>query len=151
MQIILDRVMYQPKSHAAVMVEGLPDGAERLGIELHYLGKIVFDQTVDAGANSISIPLPDRDYTGYLLIVRALDRNDRELDIAMSGLDCSSTWTKFPRYGYLWDYEQGIDTSSKIAKLSRYHLNGLQFYDWQYQCLSDRYSGARLGASLNRS
>ena len=133
MQIILDRVMYQPKSHAAVMVEGLPDGAVRLGIELHYLGKIVFDQTVDAGANSISIPLPDRDYTGYLLIVRALDRNERELDIAMSGLDCSSTWTKFPRYGYLWDYEQGIDTSSKIAKLSRYHLNGLQFYDWQYR------------------
>ena len=132
MRIILDRAMYQPKSQMTVKIEGLPDGAQRLDIELQHLGKAVYHQVTNA-KDSFSMGLPDRDFTGYLLIVRALDLGDQELAAAMTGVDCSSVWTKFPRYGYLWDYGYNTETTRKIAQLARYHLNGLQFYDWQYR------------------
>ena len=133
MRIILDRAMYHPKSRMTVMVEGLLDKTQRLEIELLHLGETVFHQITNAATGSISITLPDRDFTGYLLIVHALDRDEQELAMAMTGVDCSSVWTKFPRYGYLWDYGRTTETTSKIAQLARYHLNGLQFYDWQYR------------------
>lgn len=132
MRIILDRAMYQPKSQMTVKVEGLPDGAQRLDIELQHLSRTIFHQVTNA-KDSFSMSLPDRDFTGYLLIVRALDLGDQELAVAMTGVDCSSVWTKFPRYGYLWDYGHNTETTRKIAQLARYHLNGLQFYDWQYR------------------
>ena len=133
MRIILDRAMYQPKSQMTVMVEDLPVGTEMLAVELQHLGEIVFHQVMDASNNRILIALPDRDFTGYLLIVCALDQDNHALGIAMTGVDCSSIWTKFPRYGYLWDYGSNTDSANRITQLARYHLNGLQFYDWQYR------------------
>jgi dextranase len=55
------------------------------------------------------------------------------LAAAFNAVDCSSDWTRFPRYGYLWDFTASADAEGKLARLARYHLNGLQFYDWQYR------------------
>ena len=55
------------------------------------------------------------------------------LDIETVGIDVSTSWTKFPRYGYLTKFEENIDTANIILKLKNYHINGLEYYDAQYR------------------
>lgn len=78
--------------------------------------------------------VPNVDYSGYMAEIYLYDSGNL-LDYTDIGLDVSSNWTKFPRYGFLSSYpsmsQQKID--SIISVLNRYHINGLQFYDWQYE------------------
>ena len=76
---------------------------------------------------------PAVDYQGYLVSVAVQDTNGNLLDNASTALDVSSDWAKFPRYGYLAHYDSGLDATNILRQLNRYHLNGLQFYDWQYK------------------
>ena len=81
----------------------------------------------------LSWPAPAPDYRGYLADVRILDAGGKELDRAVTAVDVSSDWARFPRYGYLAHFSAGIDTDAWIAELNKYHINGLQFYDFQYK------------------
>lgn len=68
---------------------------------------------------------------------------------AETALDVSSSWTRFPRMGYIshfkptapadittsTSYESylSLTPSEYVAKISQdYHINALQYYDWQY-------------------
>ncbi len=43
-------------------------------------------------------------------------------------------WTAFPRYGFLTDFAPDrADIETTLERLARFHINGLQFYDWQYR------------------
>lgn len=64
--------------------------------------------------------------------MQALDPDKALLADAFTAIDVSSAWTRFPRYGYVWDFTPGVDAQAKIETLCRFHINGLQFYDWQY-------------------
>lgn len=77
-------------------------------------------------------PPPD-DFRGYLLEVSATDRGGAERDRATSAVDVSSDWRRFPRYGFVSRYGEDVDAAAVMAELSRYHLNAIQFYDWQWQ------------------
>ena len=46
-------------------------------------------------------------------------------------LDVSSNWAKFPRYGYIANYDAETPAVEWIRELNRYHINGLLFYDVQ--------------------
>ncbi len=74
---------------------------------------------------------PSTDYTGYIAEVYAID-NGTETIFSTIGIDVSSSWKKFPRYGFLSNFSQLSDDeiNSVISNLNRYHINGLQFYDW---------------------
>ncbi len=74
---------------------------------------------------------PSTDYTGYIAEVYAID-NGTETIYSTIGIDVSSSWKKFPRYGFLSNFSQLSDDeiNSVISNLNRYHINGLQFYDW---------------------
>lgn len=85
-----------------------------------------------AGSLTFSWQPPENDFTGYLLGIGA-DAKDGQPLYAETAVDVSSAWVKFPRYGYLWDFTEAADAEGKIAALNRYHLNGLQYYDWQYR------------------
>jgi dextranase len=51
-----------------------------------------------------------------------------------TAFDVLDSWTQFPRYGFLCDFSPARRNSEDtIAILNRFHLNGLQFYDWQYR------------------
>jgi dextranase len=76
---------------------------------------------------------PETDFQGYLLDASLVDESGTELGKGQVAVDVSSTWVKFPRYGYLWDYTKEAPAEEKIAALLRYHINGLQYYDWQYR------------------
>ena len=133
MRITTDRAVYSPGSRVFCAVENLPAGSAALRFRLLHLDAVVLEGTADAGEAGFSLDLPEEDFTGYLLAAEALDSGNGILATAMTGIDCSGSWTKFPRYGYVWDYRAVTNTAKKIAELTRYHLNGLQFYDWQYR------------------
>ncbi len=75
---------------------------------------------------------PDHDYTGYLLEIGFTDRKGSFQSSDTVGVDVSSSWVKFPRYGYLSDFEQEVDTANKIEGMNRFHINGIEYYDWHY-------------------
>ncbi len=76
---------------------------------------------------------PETDYMGYLLQASLLDERGACVGMGQVAVDVSSTWVKFPRYGYLWDFTKDAPAEEKIAALAKYHINGLQYYDWQYR------------------
>lgn len=53
---------------------------------------------------------------------------------ASTAFDVLASWTDFPRYGFLSDFSASrSDPETALKKLTRFHINGLQFYDWQYR------------------
>lgn len=83
---------------------------------------------------SVIFELPEKDFQGYLLEVW-YKNGSKFLDFNSTAIDVSSDWTKFPRYGYIASYpkQDTEKTGSIIRELNKFHLNGLQFYDWQYK------------------
>ena len=76
---------------------------------------------------------PAEDYHGYRLEMRLLDGHKKVLASAATAIDVSSTWTRFPRYGYVAHYDADIPAEQWISEMNRFHINGVQFYDFQYK------------------
>lgn len=81
---------------------------------------------------TVKLEMPKADFRGYLLEVW-YKRGSSFLDCKSTAVDVSSNWTKFPRYGYIASFRKQSDavTADTIKTLNKYHINGLQFYDWQ--------------------
>lgn len=127
-----DKSMYAPNETACVYVEAIPQGAQQLRITLNHLEQQVM-MLESEPADQVLVQLPEPDGTGYLLEIEALGNDQDVLAKTYTAIDVSSSWTKFPRYGYVWDYSVVANAEEKIAAMSRYHINGVQFYDWQYR------------------
>jgi dextranase len=54
-----------------------------------------------------------------------------------TAFDVQQSWLDFPRYGFLSDFSTALDEpgliEARLENLAKFHLNGLQFYDWQYR------------------
>ncbi|AZB42000.1 hypothetical protein CEF21_06665 [Bacillus sp. FJAT-42376] len=100
-------------------------------IRYFHLGQQVDSQTIplENGEAKWSWSPPKEDYRGYLAETVV---NGERFTI---GIDVSSDWSKFPRYGFLSDFSEkaGKQSSDVLKSLNRYHINGVQFYDWQYK------------------
>jgi len=71
---------------------------------------------------------------GYSARLEILPANASPALYATTAFDVLSTWTDFPRYGFLTDFSASrADPEAALKKLTRFHVNGLQFYDWQYR------------------
>lgn len=81
---------------------------------------------------------PPTDFTGYLLTAVASDSSGNAVDSINVAVDVSSSWVRFPRYGYMTNNTFGnqnlspAQAASIMSTMSKYHIDGLQFYDWQY-------------------
>jgi dextranase len=74
---------------------------------------------------------PPEDYQGYMVDIYGFE-DSKEVIYGAIAVDVSSDWKRFPRYGFLSKFE-GMSESAMgkvISNLNRYHINGLQFYDW---------------------
>lgn len=125
-----DKARYAP-GEPVVLTLGAraPAGAR---IRYLHLDSIVADAPI-VGTTWSWTP-PARDFAGYLAeVYRSIHGGTRVL--ATTGIDVSSSWTRFPRYGFLSSYPamSGREMRSVIARLNRYHIDGLQFYDWQHE------------------
>ena len=132
MNCYTDKSMYAPGETICLRAVEMPPQTQWLRLTVFHLEQTVLTQTLPA-QEEISLPLPEQDGAGYLVRVLALDARQNVLACADTAVDVSSSWTKFPRYGYVWDFTQIADAPGKIAAMARYHINGVQFYDWQYR------------------
>ena len=76
---------------------------------------------------------PSTDFTGYMVDVYNIE-NGVEKIYGSVAIDVSSDWSHFPRYGFLSAYGllNNNYMDSVMNNLNRLHINGLQFYDWEY-------------------
>ena len=76
-----------------------------------------------------------KDYQGYFVGGVIRSQAGSILARVATAIDVSSSWVKFPRYGFVSEYPQMSRTAVKheLAQLKNYHIDGLQFYDWQWK------------------
>lgn len=83
--------------------------------------------------DAVSWSPPSTDFQGYLVHATLSDPNGDTLDTSNTAVDVSSTWTKFPRYGFVTNFGDNYSQQLIADRLNLYHLDGVQFYDWEYE------------------
>ncbi|HEY0947499.1 MAG TPA: glycoside hydrolase family 66 protein [Opitutaceae bacterium] len=145
--VFTDKARYNPGDTATIEVvlrrEETPPRPLELNVSFWHLGRQhgpalrVPVPAAGVDHNPVSIPwrTPDADFTGYFVDVRLVDGAGAEFGRGETAVDVSSDWKRFPRYGFLAHYAaaDGADPDRWIAELNKFHLNGLQYYDFQYR------------------
>ncbi len=71
---------------------------------------------------------------GYGVDLTVQSSAGQTLAQAHTAFDVLTSWTQAPRYGFLTDFTpERTNFEETMAWLTRYHINGLQFYDWMYR------------------
>lgn len=130
MTLATDKAIYAPGETVTFTLSGSASG-----LKVRYRQGCDVVATEALSGNTWTWTAPSTDGRGYLVDVYA-DNNGPETIHATIGVDVSSSWALYPRYGFVSDY--GSDKTSAVisreaAQLNRYHINGVQFYDWQYK------------------
>jgi hypothetical protein len=125
-----DKACYSPGGTVTFTSTTLPSSAK---VAYYYLGNKLSEET--PSSSTWSWTPPSTDYQGYMVKVYTTASDGTETVLGSIAVDVSSDWTQFPRYGFLSSYADMTtsDINSVITSLKRYHINGLQFYDWQYK------------------
>ena len=140
-----DKSTHEPGKQATITAEATTEGTVHFSVS--HLGVEIDsgDATVDNGKATWTYTTPSEDGQGYLVTATGGDGTHAE-----TAIDASTSWTRFPRMGYLSHFKptapEGTDGHTTyeaflfqkpqdyIDKLSRdYHINALQYYDWQYR------------------
>ena len=130
-KVSVDRARYAPGQSVTVTAQTQGDG--EVNFSLKHLGKEVDHFSTQASADgktTWTFTPPQTDFTGYLVEV---DTQDSQANTA---IDVSSTWTRYPRFGYLGNYSADLSgkTDEVINQLAQdYHINSLQYYDWMWR------------------
>lgn len=124
--ISTDKARYAPGQPVIFYLKEAPK--ERLTVNYWHLGELI--STGEITSASWSWHPPDKDYQGYL--VQLLSGEKVMYSMAV---DVSGDWKEFPRYGFLSSFGSMPESSveNTINTLNRYHINGIQFYDWHYE------------------
>ena len=140
-----DKSTHEPGKQATITAEASTEGTVHFSVS--HLGTEIGsgDATVENGKATWTYTTPSEDGQGYLVTATGGDGTHAE-----TAIDASTSWTRFPRMGYLSHFKptapEGTDGHTTyeaflfqkpqdyIDKLSRdYHINALQYYDWQYR------------------
>lgn len=99
-------------------------------VRYKFLGKVVAEEPLTTSSWSWTPPIDD--FYGYMVEL-VKDTNGDETILGTVAVDVSSNWTKFPRYGFLSSFGDISlsEQESVLNNLKDFHINGLQFYDWQ--------------------
>ncbi len=120
-----DRAMYRPG--APVTLTLTPAAPEALTLHLSAGVDEITTLPVAAGTTELRWTPPDQEGAYGAELTRPDDR----AVLAATAFDVHASWLAAPRYGFMADYGPDVE-AGRIAALARYHLNALQFYDWQY-------------------
>ena len=131
-ELTTDKVCYEPESTVRFTSKYLlPANAK-----VRYLhGNTVVKTDEIGGKQSWSWKVPAQDFTGYLAEIYVAD-GIAEQTLATIGVDVSTEWGRFPRYGFVSHYgsDKTVEQVKKeVDMLNRYHMTGIQFYDWQWK------------------
>ncbi|WP_294957277.1 glycoside hydrolase family 66 protein [uncultured Flavobacterium sp.] len=102
-------------------------------IRYTHLGKVIKEEAF-SGTSWSWVP-PSDDFQGYMVAIYQTNTDGTQTILGTVGIDVSSDWAKFPRYGFLSEFGNisESDRTAVIDNLKDYHINGIQFYDWQYR------------------
>jgi dextranase len=139
-----DKARYDPGSVATICVSlnnstSFPQSIciETRILHLGAVQNVLPCQFIDSGSNPLTFTwqTPGVDFQGYTVEVRARRADGTFLDEADSAVDVSSTWTRFPRYGFVSTYPSQPTEASieEMRELKNFHINVVQFYDWQWK------------------
>lgn len=124
-----DKACYKPGETVRFTLAGKLLG--NVKVRYSHLGKTISEENLTS--DSWSWTAPADDYKGYLVDLYEVTGGKEKVHQSIA-VDVSSDWTKFPRYGFLSSY--GNLSQNRIEKnidvLNRYHINGIQFYDWMH-------------------
>jgi dextranase len=109
-------------------------------LETYFLNKLLFREAfcinLTGGVQSIEVEfkVPSFSPRGYGVEAELLDETGVVVSSISTAFDVLDCWVQFPRYGFITDFQEDrVDPEKTIDSLVRYHVNGLQYYDWQYR------------------
>lgn len=125
----IDKACYKPGDKVQFTLKEIPSGNAK--IRYSYLGQTLSEESLSS--TSWSWVAPAGDYRGYMVSIYEVVDGKEKIYQSIA-VDVSSDWAKFPRYGFLSSYGKLSETiiQNNINNLNRYHINGIQFYDWMY-------------------
>jgi dextranase len=128
------RAFFRPGESICLIVRSETAQQGNLTATIYHLGEVIahWHTAIDGTEAKMSGSVPAEACRGYLAHV-ALDDSGQSCFTAFDVLD---RWTQAPRYGFLYDFQPGRDPNNiqaTIDHLLALHVNGLQFYDWQYR------------------
>lgn len=128
--ISTDKAVYKPGDDINFTLNKAVTG--NIKIRYRHLGETITETMLNG--NSWKWKAPPADYTGYMVDLYEIIDGKEKIHAGI-GVDVSSDWIKFPRYGFLTQFGQlsNDEMTSVIDNLSRHHINGLQYYDWLYK------------------
>ena len=124
-----DKAVYSPGENASFNVNAVPAGCM---VRYRHLGEILKEESLTT--RTWSWHLPTEDYKGYLVEIYEKTGSE-EKQLAGIGVDVSSDGLHFPRNGFVSTYGQLSNDymSTVMSNLNRYHMNVVQFQDWEYK------------------
>nr|NQU93312.1 cycloisomaltooligosaccharide glucanotransferase [Bacteroidota bacterium] len=125
-EITTDLCRYDPGQEVVFSVDAVPADVM---IRYKFLGGVIGEENLTA--NTWTWSPPTGDFKGYMVeLYRTVD--GMEENVGTVGVDVSSDWARFPRYGFLSAFGDitSDQTNGVINNLKDYHINGLQYYDW---------------------
>ena len=127
--ITTDKSVYKPGETVRFTLKEKPSGNPK--VRYSHLGKVIREEELQG--TSWSWITPAEDFKGYMVDIYEVDGKEEKIYHTIA-VDVSSDWTKFPRYGFLSSYGDLSKTQigKNIELLNRYHINGVQFYDWMH-------------------
>ena len=128
--ITTDKAIYAPGSTVVFTGDRAQAG---LAVRYWHLGNLVEERLLE-DSSSWTWTLPTKDFQGYYVELIGKNTSGEVRTVGSVAVEASSDWTRFPRYGFLSKFG-GVAPSKResvIANLNRYHINGLQYYDWMY-------------------
>lgn len=126
----IDRARYAPGEEVVVKVDQVVSNAT---VRYKHLGETLGEESL--ASETWRWNPPAKDFKGYMVEVYTQNEEGEEKILGTVGVDVSSDWSKFPRYGFLSKFGDLGDQEMQevISNLNRFHINGIQFYDWHYK------------------
>jgi dextranase len=127
-----DKAIYHPGEDVRIGVSPAVSGT--VNVRYRFLGEVIEESAVSG--TSLTWNPPDDDFRGYMAELFQPGTEDKpEVILATIGIDVSSDWTRFPRYGFLSRFHEMTDAelTEVVENLNRYRINGIQYYDWHFK------------------
>lgn len=124
-----DKACYKPGETVQFTLKEKP--SSNVKIRYSHLSMVISEESLSS--TSWNWTAPSEDYKGYMVDIYEVVDGKEKIHQSIA-VDVSSDWKKFPRYGFLSSYGKMSEAiiDNNINNLSRYHINGVQFYDWMY-------------------
>lgn len=132
--VTTDAARYDPGAAVRfdVRASGAGTGAT-VTLAVTHLGARVAMLTSPAGAEQQLVwTAPTGDHQGYLVQATLTSPEGKPLAAGWTAVDVSSDASTFPRYGFVSRYDDTVDPAAVGRSLNDYHIDDVQFYDWEH-------------------